>query len=430
MNTIIEPAREIPIIQEADVIVVGGGPAGVGAALSSARMGMQTVLVEQSGDVGGVSTTGLMSHWTGETSGGLYEEIIERSFEKDGPLRHTINPEKLKTVLLSMLEEAGVTVRTYTLASMPIMEEDSVRGVFVESKSGRSAILGKVLIDCSGDGDIASRAGVPYVLGREGDGKMQPATLMFKVAGVHEEEINFPLPGAFEENPETLNGPIQDLGKTYLKSPLGHVLIYRSTIPGVMTLNMTNIPDIDGTKSEDLTKAHSACRKQMDEIVDFLRTKVPGFEDCYAISSASMIGIRETRHFKGEKTLTEEDILRARVFPDWAVTEAHFNFDVHNLTGSGLDETGVQKYFPQKRKYTIPYGCLVPQKIDGLLLAGRNISGTHLAHSSYRVMPICVNMGLAAGTAAAIAVKNGQRPRDISVKELQTALIKNGVKEP
>ncbi|MBQ6679185.1 MAG: FAD-dependent oxidoreductase [Lachnospiraceae bacterium] len=430
MKTVTEPKREVPVVLEADVIVIGGGPAGIGAALSAARQHVKTVLIEQSGDVGGVSTTGLMSHWTGDTSGGIYEEILDRSARPGAPSRQTIDPEHLKTVYLEMLTEAGVILRTYSFASLPIMEGDTVKGVIIESKSGREAILGKVLIDCSGDGDMAAKAGVPYTKGRENDGKMQPATLMFKIAGVHEEEISFPLPGAFEENPDTPNGPIQDLARAHMIQPLGHVLLYRSTFPGVLTANMTNLPDVDGTNAEDLTRAHLICRKQMDEVVAFLREYVPGFEDCYAISSASFIGIRETRHLKGVKTLTEDDVLSARVFEDWAVTGAHFNFDVHNITGSGLDVTGVQKYFPQKRQYTIPYGCLVPEKVDGLLFAGRCISGTHMAHSSYRVMPICVNLGQAAGIAAALSVKHGVSPREVPVGKLQQLLLKNGMQEP
>ena len=146
------------------------------------------------------------------------------------------------------------------------------------------------------------------------------------------------------------------------------------------------------------------------------------------ISSASLVGIRETRHFKGEAVITREDILEARVFDDWVVAKAHFNFDVHNMTGNGLDETGVQKNFQQKKGYTIPYGCFVPLEVDNLYLAGRNISGTHMAHSNFRVMPICANMGQAVGVAAAICVKEGTTPRELSVTMVQRRLIESGVK--
>ena len=190
---------------------------------------------------------------------------------------------------------------------------------------------------------------------------------------------------------------------------------------------MTNCIGIDGTKAEDLTKATIICRKQMDRIVEFLRKFVPGFEECYLISSASLIGVRETRHFEGEYVLGQEDIVSARVFPDWVVTKAHFNFDVHNMTGDGLDETGVQKEFSQPQGYTIPYGCFVPKKVDNLYLAGRNISGTHMAHSNYRVMPICANMGQAVGIAAAICAASGCLPRALDVRAVQKRLEETGV---
>ena len=157
----------------------------------------------------------------------------------------------------------------------------------------------------------------------------------------------------------------------------------------------------------------------MDDIVKYLRKFVPGYENCYVISSASLMGIRETRHFKGKYTLNEKDILEAKVFDDYIVKDAYFNFDVHNISGAGLDKTGVQKHFRQTKGYTIPYRCLLPEMKENLLLCGRNISGTHMAHSNFRVMPICVGIGEAAGTAAAISVKKNIPLADITAKEIR-----------
>jgi hypothetical protein len=394
------------------------------------------MLVEHAGDVGGVATTGLMSHWTGKTSGGFYEEILRRSSDllgKRGELPGSqdeepqiINPERLKTVFLDMLEEAKVRLRLYTFASDVIMEGNRIRGVVVESKSGREAIMANLIIDATGDGDIACKAGAPYFKGREDDGKMQPMSIMFKVAGVEYSRAVFPR--SFEDNLPVPKGEnIQILGKEHLPFPAGHVLLYTSSLPGIVTCNMTNCIDVDGTNADDLTRATIVCRHQIDDIVKFLREFVPGFEKCFAISSSSIIGVRETRHFKGERTITEKDILEARVFDDWAVTRASFNFDVHNISGSGLDKTGAQKKFVQKKGYTIPYGCFVPLEIEGLLLAGRNISGTHLAHSNYRVMPICANMGQSVGVAASLCIKQGLLPRSLPVKVLQKRLSELGV---
>lgn len=163
-------------------------------------------------------------------------------------------------------------------------------------------------------------------------------------------------------------------------------------------------------------------KEQMDDIIRYLRKFVPGYENCFIISSASLIGIRETRHFKGKYTLTEQDIMEAKLFEDYVVKEAYFNFDVHNITGSGLDKTGVQKHFNQEAGYSIPYGCLLPETKENLLLCGRNISGTHIAHSNFRAMSICVGTGEAAGTAAAIAVEKNCALTDISAAEIRSRI--------
>lgn len=435
MMSILEPAREIPVADETEVLVLGGGPAGFSAAIASAREGMKTLLLEQSGDIGGVSTTGMMSHWTGNTRGGFYQELLDRSADYPEDVEHEgdfngnrhqiINPEKLKSVYLEMLEEVGVSWLLYTMAVKPIMDGNRIIGVITESKAGRRAYLAKIVIDATGDGDIAAQAGVPYFIGRESDGKMQPVSIMFKVGGVDTDRAVFP--GSFEDNLLIPEGPVQDVGKSHLPFPAGHVLLYRSSLPGVVTCNMTNCIDVNGTRPEDLSRATLTCRRQIEAIVPFLQKHVPGYEHCYLLSSASQIGVRETRHFMGEASIDAEDIQTARIFEDWAVTRAHFNFDVHNMSGNGLDQTGSQKNFSQNQRYTIPYGCLVPQKVDGLLLAGRDICGTHMAHSNYRVMPICANMGQSAGVAASLCVKNDLVPRKLPVRMLQDRLKELGI---
>lgn len=430
-----EKARELPVLASVDVLVLGAGPAGVAAAVCAARQGADTLLIEQMGDVGGIATAGLMSHWTGNTQGGIYEEILDRSADLadaadygfNGSPRQIINPERLKTVLLEMLEESGARFLLYTVAAEPIVENGRLGGVIIENKSGRQAVLAKVVIDATGDGDIAARAGAAYVKGRETDGSMQPVSIMFKVGGVDYDRAVFP--GKFEDYIQLPAGEIQALGKAHLPFPAGHVLLYRTSLPGVVTCNMTNCIEVDGTNAEDLARATLVCRRQMQPIVEFLRAYVPGYENCYILSSAGLIGVRETRHFKGLQTLNEQDIRDSRVFPDWAVTRASFNFDVHNMSGNGLDATGQQDAF-EPTFYTIPYGCLVPETLDGLLLAGRNISGTHMAHANYRVMPICANMGQAAGVAAALCVKQGIQPRALDVDYLQKELLANGVLPP
>ena len=405
-----------------DVLVLGSGPAGFAAAYSAAKNGAKVVLVEQSGDVGGISTSGLMSHWTGSSASPLYYEILKRTAENnEGEFKNRItaliDPEKLKTLYLEMLCEVGCKVMLYTFAEDAICDGDKILGATVINKSGKTDIYAKITVDATGDGDIAARAGAGFVLGRESDNKMQPATLMFKVGGVDYERAVFL--GSFESTYETPDGELQALAKEHIPYPAGHILTYESTLPGVVTCNMTNAIDVDGTNADDLTRATLTCRRQMDDIVRYLRRFVPGYENCYIISSASLIGIRETRHFKGRYTLTEKDILEAKVFDDYVVKDAYFNFDVHNITGAGLDKTGVQKHFSQDKGYTIPYRCLLPEIKENLLLCGRNISGTHMAHSNFRVMPICIGIGEAAGVAAYIAVSENCSLNDVNAKEIR-----------
>lgn len=405
-----------------DVLVLGSGPSGFAAAYTAAKNGARVILVEQCGDIGGISTSGLMSHWTGSCGSPLYYEILKRTSQNnEGEFRNKItnliDPEKLKTLYLEMLYEVGCRVMLYTFAEDAICDNDKILGATVVNKSGRTSIYAKITIDATGDGDIAAKAGAEFVLGRESDNKMQPATLMFKVGGVDYERAVFL--GSFESTYETSDGELQSLAKEHIPAPAGHILTYESTLPGVVTINMTNAIDINGTNAEDLTKATLICRKQMDAIVRYLRRFVPGYEGCFVISSASLIGIRETRHFKGKYTLNEQDILEARLFDDYVVKDAYFNFDVHNITGAGLDKTGVQKHFKQNKGYTIPYRCLLPEIKENLLLCGRNISGTHMAHSNFRVMPICVGIGEAAGAAAYICASQNCSPNAIDAKEIR-----------
>lgn len=405
-----------------DVLVLGSGPAGFAAAYTAAKNGAKVILVEQGSDVGGISTSGMMSHWTGSCGSPLYWEILKRSADKNegehkGVITIFIDPEKLKTLYMEMLCEVKVQLMLYTFAHDAICDGDKVLGATVINKSGRTDIYAKVTIDATGDGDIAARAGAEFVLGRESDNKMQPATLMFKVGGVDYSRAVFL--GAFEDTYETEKGELQALARQHIPYPAGHILTMRTTLPGIVTCNMTNVLDVDGTNAEDLTHAIVACRQQMDDIVRFLREFVPGYENCFIISSASLIGIRETRHFKGKYTITKEDILQAKIFDDYVVKDAYFNFDVHNITGAGLDETGVQYNFTQKKGYTIPYGCLLPAVKENLLLCGRNISGTHMAHSNFRAMPICVGTGEAAGAAAVLASKKNCKPSEVQAEEIR-----------
>ena len=423
--------EKLPVILSTDVLVCGGGPAGVGAAVRAGRMGADVTIIESLDCLGGIATAGMMSHWTGYSSSKILSEIFERSRKKCKVLGWdeknecndiVINQEVLKIVLDEMACEANVKTLFYTMACEAVVDDGRIVGVVVQNKNGRGIIKAKTVIDATGDGDIAASAGVSYFKGRETDGKMQPCTIMFKVGGVDYSRAVFP--GSFETKVNTDRGVLQALAQEILPFPAGHVLLYKQTTPGTVCCNMTNCIDVDGTDAQSMTRGIQVCRLQLEPIIKFLREYVPGYENCWLMSTAHLLGIRETRHFKGIQSLGADDILEAMVYENWVVRQAFFNFDVHNMSGSSIDETGVQKEWKQPEAYTIPYGCLLPENVEGLLLSGRNISGSHLAHSNFRVMPIAMAVGEAAGAAAVLSLKNGQLLRDVNVSDIQKEVSK------
>lgn len=418
--------NKIPTIADVDVLVCGGGPAGVGAALCAAREGVSVMIIEMQDCLGGTATAGMMSHWVGRSSSKIMQEIFENTYQKtrdlgwteeNGADRHYIYHDFQKIVLDEMMQKAGVKVLFYTKMCKAVVENGRICGVIAENKSGRGLIRAKCVVDATGDGDVAASAGVPYTKGRETDGKMQPCSIMFKIGGVDYEKAVFPC--SFETTVQTEKGELQALAKQLLTFPAGHVLLYRQPTPGTVCCNMTNAIGVDGTDAESVSDALRSCRSQIVPIVRFLRSYVPGYENCWLMSTASLLGIRETRHFEGRESLSAQDIVSAKQYDNWVVKRAHFNFDVHNLTGPSLDATGVQHGWKQAEDYTIPYGCLLPKQVEGLLLSGRNISGSHLAHSNFRVMPVCIAVGEAAGAAAALAVKQNRNLSDVSVSDIQ-----------
>ena len=431
MANYINEVNEIPEIASVDVLVCGGGPAGLGASVMAARLGASVMVIEAQGCLGGIATAGMMSHWGGKSSSKVMREIWDLTYEKakeigwdesSGCGRDAIYHDVQKIVLEELMQKEGIRVLYHTLVCKSVLENGAIIGVIVENKSGRGFIRAKRVVDSTGDGDVAASAGVPYVKGRETDGRMQPCTIMFNVGGVDCERAVFP--PSFETTVQTEKGELQALAKELLPFPAGHVLLYRQPLPNTVCCNMTNAIEIDGTDGESLTKGIFTCRSQIAPIIKCLREDVPGYEKCWLMSSASLIGIRETRHFKGIKALTEEDCSEARQHEDAVVFDAYFNFDVHNISGSGLDKTGCQHGIMQTKGYTIPYGCLGPEKIDGLLLCGRNISGTHMAHSNFRAMPICMGIGEAAGAAAALAIKQRIAVRDLDPTEIRAHIVK------
>lgn len=465
IENFLEKEREIPVKDKVDVVVVGGGPAGIGAALASARAGADTMIIEQFGFLGGQWTAGLMTRAAGfkqhgppdadnkriplakfaltakagkeDLIGGLPKELFDRLRKIDGlsmgPKGEgwwggapTIDPEKCKIVTDNMMKESKVKVLFHSSACEPIMEGNAVRGVIVENKSGRQAILAKIVVDCSGDADIAARSGALYRKGRETDGRLQPVTLMIMIGGVDDEALE----KYQAKDPDLGNSNLVNLKHIFTDKELKEKYPFPMTLvcgnkgfhPGVWYLNVTRILGIDGTDVDDLTKAVLEGRKQAFTLLQILNEYVPPFRSAYIIQLAPLIGVRETRRIVGEYILTKEDVLGARKFDD-VIARSGAPIDIHNPEG----DRSILFALKPDTSYDIPYRCLVPEKVDDLLVAGRCISASHEAMSSFRITIICMALGQAAGSAAALAVSRGISPRNIDIGSLQRTLARQGV---
>lgn len=400
-----------------DVAVIGAGPSGIAAAISAANAGADVLLIEKNGYVGGMSTAGLLNVWCGAAKGGIYGKIRAAVTEKR-VVRHVYNPETLKGVYLSMLSEAGVTLLLHSVFVNAETENGSIKHLCVLCGTDVEKIRAKVYIDSTGNGAVAKSAGVPYSKGRESDGRMQPMSLEFTVGGVDDERAVYPTFRTYPELQEKMKSYVAE-GK--IEEPCGHVIIVEGFLPGTAFVNMTNVIGKDGTKAEDLTAAELLTRRQVPQIVNFLRECVPGYENCVLLQTANTIGVRETLHFKGQYVLNENDLINGTVFEDWIAKNVGASFGNHNLEGSGADKNNL----PQKpTNYTIPYRSILPIGVDNLLLNGRNISGTHMAHASFRMMPICMAIGEGAGAAAAYAATNGVPLREVDVRNIQDGLAR------
>lgn len=442
-----------------DVIVVGGGPSGICAAISAARQGVKTLLVEQNGFCGGMATAGLVGPFMTcyDSKGekmiikGLFEEIVDRLVKKGfaihpkdvmGGTAFTswikighdhVTPfesEGLKLVLDEMLCEAGIDVLYHTMFLEPVLEENKIVGINVASKSGIESIEGNVIIDCTGDGDVAYRSGVPFEMGNEELGLIQPATMFYHISNVDSDALEADIQANINNfyrkdgvNYRSLHWRVTEARENGDWS-LDRVSIgiFRMPKKDEWCVNTSRIMNVDSTSNKSLTLAEIEGRRQVDEITRFFHKYVPGCKDARIKATASHIGIRESRHIKGEYRLTADDLLNAKV-PEDSVFIAANSVDVHGRFGPKSNE-----YVPISGKYYgIPYRSLVPVNIDGLLVAGRCLSADSTAAGAVRVMPPCMAMGQAAGTAAALSVKNNCTVRNIDTKELISLLKENNV---
>jgi len=407
-----------------DIAVIGGGPSGLAAAIAARKFGARVLLIEKEGFVGGMSTAGLLNVWCGSASSAFYERIRSKTTEKR-VRRYVFSPEILKNLYLEELEMAGVEILLHALVTDAEVEDGIIKTLILQSKIQKIRLSAKIFIDSTGDGDVAALAGVPYKIGRPSDGLTQPMSLEFVVGGVDDSRAVYPTFGTHPELEEKMRRYVKD-GR--ILPPAGHVILLEGYYPTTAHVNMTNVTHVIGTDCLDRTRAEIHARKQIPQIVQFLRECVPGYENCFVIASGCYAGVRESRHFEGEYILTEHDIIAQKIFPDWIVSNASSSFNNHSLSGSGPDASNLVY---KGERYTIPYRSFLPKAVRNLLLNGRNISGNHMSHSSFRVMPICFAMGEGVGTAAALAIKKQTDLCNVDTKEVQRILIEEyGITPP
>ncbi len=425
-----------------DVCVVGGGISGCSAAIGSGRLGVETLLVEVYGFLGGTATAAMVTPFMSNRAGGrdlvrgVFADIVSELEARDGATRNQARPgvidfdkEQLKYVLNDMVIDAGCKMMLHSWAERPLVKDGFCEGIIVDNKSGRLAILAQVVIDSTGDGDMAAGAGCPFEIGRGYDEYTQSTTLFFRIAGVNE-SVAFAEQGRRMHRPDgevPLNYLFADLIRAAKESgrlpwdlPVSQLYFERTLQDGVVSINATRAFEVDATNVNDLTYASVETRRQAVLLADFMIDSIPGFQNAYLQETGIQVGVRESRRILGEYQLTGMDVLYGREFDD-VIARGAYGIDIHTATHADSGVVGLD--LEEGDSYDIPYRCLVPLKVENLLLAGRCISVTHIALGSVRIMPVCSGTGHAAGVAAALSVINEVTPRNLSYFDLQNGLI-------
>ena len=415
-----------------DVIVVGGGFAGVGAAIAAAREGKKVRLIEKYNCLGGAAAYDLvnpfMRYWAWKNderkekimlSAGIFSELVNKIDEMGGfrdPGHTHFNDEYLKVILNRMMLEAGVELLYNTYVVGANMNGKKIESITVSNVSGTYDIYADQFIDATGDANLASLAGFPYKVGRESDGLCQPMTLCFRVANVDLTGTDYV---SLKSEMNELYTRLKEEGK--ITNPRENILMFRTTVDDIMHFNTTRVVKLDPTNAEDVTKAEIIAREQIFELFDILREHIPAFKNAKLISSGMQIGARESRMIVGEHTLNKDEMLAYTKFED-GIAACNYDIDIHSPDGAGTSHF----YFPAGTYYTIPYGCLVPKDSVNLLVAGRCISTTHEAQASIRIMPTVCTIGEAAGVAAAVAIDEKTDVKSVNVAHVRAILSAKG----
>lgn len=431
-----EPARALPILTKVDVLVCGGGAAGVAAAVSAARNGADVLVIERDTTLGGTGPRSFVTEYhQAFFTGGIMKEVIERLRDaggsdpmlEDGHFAVPFDPEILKFVLSEMFEETGAALLAHSWVTDAIVEDGVVKGVVIENKSGRQVVLADAIIDCTGDADVAARAGAPmheYT-------HPQPMVMLFQIGGVDYDKSQDRTGRAEMVRAAKADGRLAE--DVYLDN-FSNFGIAPSTREGKMGyIYGIRILRRDPYDADDLTDAEVRTRLGVREFMPFLRA-VPGFEEAFLIKAAPMIGVRDSRRVLGDETLTREDILGGVFHPTDIFKRYHrlpdtMGFVRHPTDGSETSVAFRQQLAEAKMVtsvFGVPYGCLLPQGIENLLVAGKTVSMSYEAHSRCRQIPDCMAFGQAAGTAAALACRDGVTPRQVDIEELRDLLIAQG----
>ena len=415
-----------------DLIVVGGGQAGCAAALAGARGGLSVLLIEAAGALGGSAVNCLVTPFmpfvtkvkengeekTFALSRGIFEEL-HNAYKADGIYSEAkdsmdINEETMKIVLDRKMREVGVSVLFHAKLCGVSKEGRSVKSVSIATVGGVMEFVADVFIDATGDATLSAFAGVAFRLGRSTDSLCQPMTLCFRLLNVDKEAM------------WKSHGEIQARYKKFqrggkIKNPRENVLIFDTRLPGVVHFNTTRIVKHDPTDPFSVSEAEALAREQVLEMFRFLKENFECFRDAEMMMTASSIGVRESRMIEARHVLTQEELVAGTHFPD-GIAAGNYDIDIHSPDGSGTSHY----YFPPGVFYTIPYRSLLPREFDNLVVAGRCIGATHEAQASIRIMPICVCMGEAAGTAASLAKEIHDQPADVDTDVLRARLRANG----
>ena len=412
-----------------NLVVAGGGLSGVAAAVSAAREGLKVLIVEKSGCLGGAISNNLvypfMPYWTKQKDGngickkylsqGIFKEMKERHDRYvDDCKDHEFNSEYFKIVLDDMTAEAGVDVLFHAVIYDVKTDSRKISSVEITAKATKISVEADFFIDATGDGDLFYLAGCDYQLGRESDNLCQPMTTCFRMSGVDLDLFT-------EERPRLQELYKEKQTKGEITNPRENILVFFGVGEDVLHFNSTRVVMLDPTNPFDVSKAEIIARKQIHELICFLKENSGAFNESALISVAVNIGVRESRKLKGVHILTGDELINCTRFED-SIALGNYDIDIHSPTGTGTSH----RYFGDGEFYTVPYRSLLPKEYDNLLVAGRCISATHEAQASVRIMPICCCIGEAAGTAIALAHKTNENVHMVNIKALQKKLTENG----